>query len=51
MEGVATVIPAFASDAEELHFWNTHEPSLKVFAGVRPRPLEQAVRAKDLPER
>jgi len=47
-------IPVFSSDEEEAEFWETHEPTMKLF-GPKPKTLEEAMAEamarKDLPER
>lgn len=44
-------IPTFASDEEEVEFWNTHEPSPEFFEGAPRMTIEEALKVKDLPQR
>jgi len=44
-------IPVFASDEEELAFWETHEPSVRMLEGARHMTLEEMAAQTELPER
>ena len=44
-------IPPFASDAEELAFWESHEPSARMLEGARHMTLEEMAAQTGLLER